>query len=193
MFKSKKKIILPGDENKKKNYSKPKSFEKKEPEPYDEKRLWSYCIWLLSRKDYTAYELTNKMKKHQPDIDVIEKVINKLKEYNYVNDERRATSIAKSYLNKEAPAKLKQRLSMKGVDRDLINTVIEETSSPELELETAIKLLHRKFKFFDKENFSKYSSHLSSRGFSWHIISKAIDDFKSSSSSEDSTYTEEFE
>lgn len=183
-----KKLSFPG-EGKNQSYKK-KTYEKKETPPYDEKRLWSYAIWLLSRKDYTAFEITNKMKKHQPDVSIIEKVITKLKDVNYINDERRATSIANSFLKKEAPAKLKQRLSMKGVSKETIQTVIEETSTPEQELETAIKLLNRKFKFYNKELYPKYTAHLSMRGFSWDIISKAVSDFKATSSEENS---EEFE
>lgn len=181
MFNSGKKLSFPNEAKPKNNYKK-KTYEKKEPAPYDEKRLWSYAIWLLSRKDYTAFEITQKMLKHQPDSDIVDKVISKLKEVNYINDERRATSIANSYLKKEAPAKLKQRLSMKGVDKETIQSVIEEVSSPELELETALKLLQRKFKHYDKEVYPKYTSHLSMRGFSWNIISQAIDHFKNNSS-----------
>lgn len=176
MFKSSKnKLEFPGDT---KSTYKKKTYEKKEVQPYDEKRLLGYAVWLLSRSDYTAFEITNKMKKHQPDLEIVQKVVDKLTDLNYINDERRATSIANSYLTKEAPAKLKQRLTMKGVDKEIIQSVIDENSTPEKELITAIKLLNRKYKIYDKDMYQKYTSHLSSRGFSWNIISNAIAEFK---------------
>lgn len=175
---SKKKLDFPGDA---KSTYKKKSYEKKDIAPYDEKRLWTYCIWLLSKRDYTAFEITSKMKKHQPDMEQVQNVLEKLIQSNYINDERRSTSIAQSYLQKEAPSKLKQRLSMKGVDKDTINLVIEQNSSPELEFKTALTLLERKFKTYNKDVYSKYVSHLSMRGFSWEIISKSIIDFKNKS------------
>lgn len=144
-------------------------------------RLYSYGLWLLSRRDYTTYELTQKMKTYQPDEKIIEEIVNKLVNLGYVNDERRATNIVNAYIKKESSYKIKRRLSEKGLSKDLIEEVIQECVDEDTENEMASKMLIKKFKVFDKENKKKYCSYLAGRGYPWDVISKAIEQLKNQS------------
>lgn len=179
--KPKGKLTMPGEKD---EFSR-KTYKKKEMVIYDDKRLWEYSLWLLSRKDYTVKEMITKLKTHQTDMEKIELVISKLLDKKYLNDERRATNIVNSYKNRESPSKLKQRLFNKGVDKETIQQVIEESISEEEPQNTANALLLKKFKIYNKELEQKYYSHLASRGFGWDIISKAVDSFKDECSSDD--------
>lgn len=148
-------------------------------------RLYSYCIWLLGRKDYTTFEITQKMKNYQPDEKIIQTTVDKLVASGYINDERRATNIVNAYIKKESSYKIKRRLSEKGVSKDLIEEVIRESVDEDIEIEMASNMLIKKFKYFDKEKKQKYCSFLVSRGYGWDIISKAIDHLKNESQNDD--------
>jgi regulatory protein len=167
----KKKIAKDGTEVKKKIFA---------PE-----RLYSYGIWLLGRKDYTTFEMTQKMKNYQPDEKIIQETIDKLVSHGYINDERRATNIVNAYIKKESSYKIKRRLSEKGVSKDMIEDVIRDSVDEGVEIEMASKMLIKKFKYFDKEKKQKYCAYLVGRGYSWDVISKAIDHLKKESTDYD--------
>ncbi|NCQ51617.1 regulatory protein RecX [archaeon] len=141
---------------------------------FDPARLYSYSLWMLSRRDYTIFELSQKMKKYQPDDSIILTTVEKLISLGYLNDERRATNIINSYIKKESSHKIKRRLSEKGVSKELIEEVINECINDDIELEMAKNNLLKKFKIYDAEKKQKYCSFLASRGYGWNIISKSI-------------------
>lgn len=148
-------------------------------------RLYSYGIWLLGRKDYTTFEITQKMKNYQPDEKIIQEIVDKLVSSGYINDERRATNIVNSYIKKESSYKIKRRLSEKGISKDMIEDVIRDSVDDGTEMEMAANMLIKKFKFYDKEKQQKYCAYLAGRGYGWDIISKAIDRLKDESQEED--------
>ncbi len=141
-------------------------------------RLHTYGLWLLSRRDYTTFEMTQKMKTYQPDEKIIEEAVDKLVKLGYINDERRATSLLNSYIKKESAYKIKRRLSEKGVSKEIIEEVIQENINEDTEIEMAKKMLLKKFKSYDPESKQRYASYLAGRGYSWDVISKAVDYLK---------------
>lgn len=150
----------------------------KKPKIFASERLYSYALWLLNRRDYTVYEISQKMKKYQPDEKIIQDTVAKLVENGYINDERRATNLINSYIKKESSYKIKKRLADKGVSREVIQEVLEECVNEELESEVAQSLLIKKFKTYNPELKQKYASYLAGRGYNWDIISKAIEHLK---------------
>lgn len=176
-----KKIVLPGEQEEVKR----KRFEKKEMVIYDDKRLWEYSIWLLSRKDYTVAELTRKLKTHQTDIEKIQEIIDKLVSKQYLNDERRARNLVNNLKNKDSISKITQRLSQKGVSKEIIKQVLEENIGEDEQQETANNVLVKKFKIYNKEMEQKYYQFLANRGFSWDIISKATQFLKNEYSNDE--------
>jgi regulatory protein len=170
--------------NKPKNFN--KNIPKKEPKPYDAQRLLQYSIWLLSRRDYTQFEMNNKLLSKQPDSAIVQSVLDKLLDYKYIDDERRANSIFNSYNKKESPNKTKRRLFLKGVDSELVDKIISENVTDEQQISNAFNLLNKKFKTYDHEKSQKYYQFLASKGFSWDLISKALSQFKQGDLSEDS-------
>lgn len=155
------------------------------PKIFDEKRLMSYCIWLLSKRDYSEFEIKEKMQKYQPDEKIINTVCSKLVELSYINDERRANSIFNQYIRKEGIKKISYRLKQKGIDKELIEQIIsEKTSDDDYQENTDSKILQlliSKYKSFNQEHYQKYANFLASRGYSWKDISQAISEFKKNS------------
>ncbi len=155
-----------------------KNQKEKKPKVFAPERLYSYGLWLLSRRDYTAHEITEKMKKYQPEIDIIEKTISRLVEQGYINDERRATNLINSYIKKESSYKIKRRLSEKGISKEIIEEAILNNVDKDAEIENAKQMILKKFKSYNQDMYQKYASYLAGRGYNWDIISKAIDFLK---------------
>lgn len=145
---------------------------------FDQTRLYSYGIWLLSRRDYTIYDLSQKMKKYQPDDEIINNVINKIKNLGYLNDEKTAINIVKSKINKESAYKIKKTLLDKGIDKNIIENIISESFLEDTELNAAIHLLDKKFKQYNKDLEKKYFNFLSSKGYKFDVILKSLTQFK---------------
>lgn len=162
-----------------------KRGEEKEKKVFAPDRLYSYGIWLLGRRDYTTFEMAQKMKNYQPDEKIIQEVIDKIVDLGYINDERRATNIVNSYIKKESSYKIKRRLAEKGVSKEMIEEVIEECVDEDTEIEMAKKMLVKKFKVFNPDNRQKYASYLAGRGYGWDVISKAVDYLKKQNDEEE--------
>lgn len=113
--------------------------------------------------------------KGYPD-ECIERSIEKLKEYGYLNDELFAESYIKTYSNLKGSKKIKYELINKGVDKQIIEEkladLIDETEAYETCIMLAKKYL--KNKKIDEKTRNKLSNHLASKGFSYEYISKVV-------------------
>ncbi len=160
-------------------YYKPKkNNQSKEQKIFDSPRLYSYAIWLLSRKDYSSFEISQKMKKYQPDESIIETVVNKLISQGYISEERLSNNTIRAYTKKESINKVKMRLMTKGISKEIIEQSIEEEFDKNTELENGLHLLEKKFKNYNVELKQKYYSFLAGKGYDYSTISKAISLFK---------------
>lgn len=157
---------------------KTKQYKPKEVKIFDPQRLYNYGIWLLSRKDYSRNELLIKMKKYQPEEKIIEDVLQKLQKNSFLNDERVINSVYQTYSKKESTSKIKNRLILKGIEREEIDNFLSSNADQAKELDSATILLIKKFKLYNSELTKKYYSMLANKGFSWDIVSKAVTNFK---------------
>lgn len=155
-----------------------KRYTSKEPKIFDSARLYNYGIWLLSRRDYSKYELFTKMKKYQPEEKIIEEILTKLEKNSFLNDKRVINSVYQTYSKKESSSKIKNRLILKGIDKEDIGDFLSNNVDQNKELKSATDLLVKKFKTYNPELTKKYYNMLANKGFSWDIVSKAVSQFK---------------
>ncbi len=74
---------------------------------------------LLSRREHSTYELTQKLKKRDFDIDAIEAALDRLRQENLLSDIRFIESIVNSRVNAGfGPFKILYELRQKGISRD---------------------------------------------------------------------------
>lgn len=115
---------------------------KKSPKPIHETALA-----LLSRREHATLELTRKLRQKGYGAAETAQTIAELTEKNYLNDTRYAEARARSraQTSKWGEGRIRQELAQHGVEKTLTQTTLEDLSQSHNWLETAHKLLHRKF------------------------------------------------
>jgi len=143
--------------------------------------LIEYALKLISRKRYTQKEIEKKLKgKEFAKGDDIEKVIARLKEYKYINDDE----YAKDFIDNRARFAPRGKrlmafeLRKKGVSKEIVKKAIFESDIDELEL--AKQILKRKQntlkKLTDQKRKEKIFMILASKGFNFDTIYKVADE-----------------
>jgi regulatory protein len=139
----------------------------------------------LSRRDHSIKELRLKLIKKKFDKDLIDKVLDHLQEFNYLNDEK----FAVSYYNELVKNKLfgtnriKNELYKKGVSREIIESVVREEHEDDNFYENAKILASKKISQIERKESDtikikqKLYSYLTNKGYSGEIISKIFEEF----------------
>ncbi len=128
---------------------------------------------LLARRDHSAFELRRKLFQKRYRKELIYNVIDELTEKEYINDSGFAESFYKERLSKKGYGenKLRADLIKKGIDRKIIDSVIEANRDPDLLLNNAIILAEKKLNYLqrtskEKRNYKqKIFSFLLNKGF----------------------------
>lgn len=149
----------------------------------DREKALNYAMSLLSKKDRTKKEMIDKLRDKGFDEDITNHVLNKLSEYNYINDE----NYCKRYINdkikfsKYGINKIKAKLYNKGVDRDIISREIVKIDN-DLELENALLYARKKLNSIkEKDSYkikAKLSNHLATKGFNYDTVKKVFSELK---------------
>ena len=102
-------------------------------------KVWNYFLYLLAKKDYSEYELSTKANlKNYPILDTKNAII-KLKEKNFLNEERLATSIILKY-NICGKQFWSQKMKMARIKPEIIEKVLtnSENSTDLIQLKSKI-------------------------------------------------------
>lgn len=110
----------------------------------------------------------------------IEKAINKLQEYGYINDESFCENYINCYATSKSRRKLKYDLLSKGIEETVIDTKLDQLHSPEQELTTLTALAEKymKSKTFDLKTKQKFYSHFAGKGYDFSEISNVWEDLQ---------------
>lgn len=130
------------------------------------RRAESMGYFLLSKRDYSQKELYTKLLSKYREKEIINSVVEKFVEMNYVND----YDYAQSYINSHNYSKKKMEfmLLQKGVNLSVIREILSECNSQELE---EIKKQWQKLGNRDKD---KKILSLMRKGFEYRDIQKAL-------------------
>lgn len=104
----------------------------------------------------------------------VDKAVDKLKEYGYINDELFAESYIRTYSSKKGKKLLAYELSIKGVDKQIIDEKIEELVDNELASCIEILTKYTKGKENNLKTRQKAYAYLAGKGFSSDVINQAI-------------------
>lgn len=142
--------------------------------------LMQYALRLITRKRYTQKELEIKLKGRKIGTKKdCNKVIERLKELNYINDKQFAKDFIQTRLivNPKGENLLKLELKLKGIDRRIVDDAIQNANINELKV--ALDVLERKKQAVKRTNGIKQKEKimrlLSSRGFKLETIYKILE------------------
>lgn len=144
-------------------------------------RTMNRAVKLLAAKPRSVGELRQRLlEKLWTNDEIVDAVLEKLREYKYLDDEQFARDLAVSKLRQKPQGKrrLQQALSQKKLDQQLVDTAIAEAFEklPEADLiDLAIeKRLRLKGKPGTREDTKRFYDHLLRKGFSYDLIREKL-------------------
>lgn len=148
----------------------------KEPDRARE-RTMHRAVKLLAAKPRSAGELRERLlEKNWTNRDIVDTVIEKLKEYKYLDDDQFARDVALSKLRQkpQGKRKLQQSLSQKKLSKetvqDAIKTAFEKIPETDLIDKAIEKRIRSKGKPETREDTKKFYDHLLRQGFDLDLI-----------------------
>ncbi|MDR1104643.1 MAG: recombination regulator RecX [Endomicrobium sp.] len=157
--------------------------EYKEVMSYDKSnRIMSDALALVALRSYSSRGLQEKLLQKGYDKDMALNVVNRLKELNYINDDRFSKNYA-IYLSQKGKGEfaIKGELEKQGIDKVLIMEALDEVKFQEEPYEQIVKMMRSKFKNFkwkDKSEVRRAAAFFLRRGFSSENIAKAFREYK---------------
>jgi regulatory protein len=136
--------------------------------------IYNKSLDLLSRREHSAFELIQKLKKRYGTSNLIDDAIIRLKESNLLDDQRFAEAYIKARARKGfGPRRIDAELQQRKVCEAIIN---QELSMIENWNEIALLAFKKKFSNFQKDTkeILKAKSFLQNRGFSFEQIEFCI-------------------
>ena len=140
-------------------------------------------LYYLSFRGRSEKEIRDYLQKKNASAEIIEKIISKLKQQKFLNDEQFAKDWAHSRTTYRLKSKriIKMELRNKGIDPEIIEKTINQKGDEEISDSQQIKkLLEKRFyryKGLPRDKlYQKMGGFLARRGFDWSIIKKSIDD-----------------
>ena len=123
----------------------------------------------------TEKQLRDYLKKKDYNPTTIDYVIDKLKEYDYLNDENFAKAYILTYSKKYGKLKLKSQLKMKGIKESIIENLLEDVQSDSIDI---VAKKYMKNKDLTYENLQKLMRFLYSRGYEFDDINSCVNRLK---------------
>ncbi|QRN41003.1 MAG: recombination regulator RecX [Neisseriaceae bacterium] len=140
------------------------------------KQLRQYLFTLLTRREYSEWELRNKLSHMTSDQDLVDEIIHEFQINGWQSDERFIKTLIDSKKYKYGPLKLKYDLNHKGIKDSNFEYLLPDNST---QLQVAINLLYKKYKTAQNtaEAKQKYFRFLQSKGFDNEITYTSINQF----------------
>lgn len=141
------------------------------------------AVRFLSFRPRSEKEVRDNLLKKKASSEIIDKVVNWLKEQRFVNDEE----FVKWWIEQRGKFRpkgtriIKMELIQKGIAQEIIEKLMANgEENREIELNMAKKIVKKKLPKYrsleKREIYNKLGSHLARKGFDWDTIKKSIDD-----------------
>ncbi len=140
----------------------------------------NYALTLLDYRERSQWEIKERMCQKGYTLEIIQKVIDYLKEHNFLNDRRFSEEWTNSSIKKGfAKKRICYELKKKGIPEDLTQEVVGKLFSKIDEAEIALRVVQKRYKTLkDKKDFQRISGFLRRRGYSFSIINRVIEQLK---------------
>lgn len=147
-------------------------------EPVPGKTARECALSLLEYRDRTTQEMRWKLAERGYEPDQIEEAVGFLTDYRYLDDAEYARRYIRSAAARKSIRQLRQELSERGVDREILDVCLEEA---ELDEEAVIRAFLNKKGYetgvpSDPETRRKLTASLGRRGFSFDAIRRVMEE-----------------
>lgn len=143
----------------------------------------------ISYKNRTEKEVKDKLLEKDYSEEVIENILETLREYNYVNDEKYAIDMQKELINFKmyGEYRIRQILFQKGINKEIVDCLEYDY---EKMYNNAIKLLKSKYKNIspDYKEKQKIFGFLTRKGYSYDIIKESYEEVFKRNEEDESSY-----
>ncbi len=140
----------------------------------------------------TENDLRERLKRYEYPESIIENVIETMKKYGYIDDEKYSNAFISSKMkNNLGKHRIFQELMQKKINRDIIERCMAESFDNECQIDSAVSAIEKKMKGYLPEDYKEKKrlfDFLARRGFSFDIIKKAYKIY-----SEEDLYDEGFD
>ncbi|HYM65172.1 MAG TPA: RecX family transcriptional regulator [Candidatus Sulfotelmatobacter sp.] len=142
-------------------------------------KFYNKTLRFLSFRPRSQKEIEDYLKKKNCDIINSQKIIEKLKEHNFLNDEEfvKWWIEQRTLFRPRAERVIKMELKQKGINKDLIDKFFEKSVNQDKDL--ALKLAQKRMLRYKNEDpkkkWEKMVRYLSSKGFIYDDIKEVID------------------
>ena len=128
----------------------------------------------LGYRARSAKEMSDHLRRKEMPEDAIEAVIERLREYRYIDDAQYARRFVESRIKKGGARKIAYELRQKGIDTEIIEQIVSEID-PDEALESAITYARKSLRGENNQKAKQRAwAALSRRGFSGDTIREAI-------------------
>ncbi len=147
-------------------------------------RAYNYCIRLLSRRDYSLFEINRKLSAKGCSDKIKKLVIDRLKSVDYIDDSRFAANYARFRMEiyLEGPYRIKRELLERGIDECLADStlaVLESENNFKEVFDRAVeKRVRTKGKPVSVKEVNKLAGYLLRKGFDSDLISNVTQKFR---------------
>jgi regulatory protein len=148
----------------------------------DFEKFYKASVYYLSFRPRSEKELSDYLTKKQCDPLISKRIIDSLTRDKFLNDEEfaRMWLRERTLIKPKAIRVIKMELKQKGISKELIDSLFENSDDSPIDFDLALKLAEKKLrtihdqtdKYKVKEKLGRY---LASKGFDWDTIKAAID------------------
>ncbi|MFB3895728.1 MAG: regulatory protein RecX [bacterium] len=153
-----------------------------EQEEYQQAK--NYLFRLLSRRLYSCAEVRKKLATRDYEPKLIDRIITEFINQDWLNDIQFAIQWTESRLRSKPRglALIRRELYQKGIDKEVIQDVLEKYTNPEAEFDRAIAALRKKKNYTSEPDLLKRKrkiyAYLARRGFNPETIEQTMSHFK---------------
>ena len=148
-------------------------------EASNEKRAKEKALWLISYRDHSKKELSEKLRRDSDD-ESANKAVERMEELGLIDDEKYARRYAEELINVKhlSVRGARYKLTEKGIDRELADEILEELDpDPREHIATIIERKYRKT-LTDEKGKRRAVAALQRMGYSWSDINAVIGEYE---------------
>lgn len=146
------------------------------------RRAYEYALYRLDYRDYSAEEIFDKLVKTYKNEALCLEVVKKLARAGIINDKRYAEKLGRRFVEgkKYGYRRAKREMRQKGLDEDLIETVLQQYA--DLYEENLTELLNAKYSRYltdssDRKSVEKAKNALVRYGYGYDEINRAVKEY----------------